>query len=241
MTRTARSRSTVRAAALGAFVIALAAGCGGQGDENGEGITQGEGSGGSASDGGGSDGASDGGASGGASDGGGSDEASDGGGSDDAASGSGQASALPADADLASEQLPVPAEEAVGIAVQTAGGGETESVSIDHDDDRGWTWEIEVAVDGSEHNLDIDATTGKVLEHEEDDDRVEDPVVDVTSPMTPQEAIDLAVAERDSRVSGWDLDSDDGAIRYQVDIQSSGDDDVEVGVDVESGEVRVED
>ncbi|APX32553.1 peptidase [Brachybacterium sp. P6-10-X1] len=228
MSRTTRSRTTARAAALGALVIALAAGCGGQADENDEGITQGAGSGSSASDGGGDTAASDGGGS--------SEDA----GSD--ASGSEDAAALPADADLAASQLPVPAEEAVGIAVQTAGGGETVSVSIDHDDDRGWVWEIEVALDGQEHDLDIDATTGKVLEHDEEDDKVEDPVVDVTAPMTPQEAIDLAVQERDGRVSGWDLDSDDGAIRYQLDIESSdGEDDVEVVVDVSSGEVRVED
>lgn len=256
MIRTMRSRSTLRsttrAAALGALVIALAAGCGDTsgddgspadgdsdpsvsdgGEATGDDASGGDGSAGGdtseavgASDAGGADGApSDGGTAG------------DGAGDDAAAGGA----PLPESADLATEQLPVPVEDAVAIALETAGGGETVSVSIDHDDDRDWVWEIEVALDGREHEIDIDAATGEVLQHEEDDDRVDEPAVDVTSPMTPAEAIDLALRKHDGRVSSWDLDSDDGTIRYQIDLERSGGDDTEIEVDVETGEVRVED
>lgn len=58
--------------------------------------------------------------------------------------------------------------------------------------------------------------------------------------MTPAEAIDLALEKHDGRVSSWDLDSDDGTIRYQIDLEQSGDD-TEIEVDVETGEVRVQD
>lgn len=258
MIRTMRSRSTLRttarATALGALVIALSAGCG---DTSGnEGSPADGDSDPSVSDGGeatddeasasddsagsndsaGSDTSDAGGADETASDGGSADEGSDA--RDDAASGG---APLPENADLATEQLSVPAEEAVAIALETAGGGQTVSVSIDHDDDRDWAWEIEVALDGREHEIDIDAATGEVLQHEEDDDRVDEPAVDVTSPMTPAEAIDLALRKHDGRVSSWDLDSDDGTIRYQIDLEQSGDDDTEIEVDVETGTVRVED
>ena len=58
--------------------------------------------------------------------------------------------------------------------------------------------------------------------------------------MTPEQAVEAALAERDGRVSGWELDSEDGTVRYTVEIET-GDDDVEVAVDVETGAVTVED
>lgn len=261
MIRTMRSRSTLltatRAAALGALVIAFSAGCGDTSGDVGSpadgdsdpSVSDNGGDGGASADGDATDddaSGSDDTTTGEASDTGGADGAASDGGTagdepgagDDAASGG---APLPENADLATEQLPVPAEEAVAIALETAGGGEAVSVSIDHEDDRGWVWEIEVALDGREHEIDIDAATGEVLQHEEDEDTVVEPAVDVTSPMTPAEAIDLALQKHAGRVSSWELDSDDGTIRYQIDLEQSGDDDTEIEVDVETGEVRVED
>ncbi|WP_422115198.1 PepSY domain-containing protein [Brachybacterium sp. UNK5269] len=230
------TRSRVRAAALGALVISLAAGCGAgeqqpAGPADGataENTDAGPNSGSAASDAGGDDSA--------ASDAGG--DGQTGSAVPDAPAGA----ALPASADLATEQLPVPAEEAVELAVQTVGGGRPISVEIDHDDDA-WEWEIEVALDGREHDLDIDATTGEVTQHDQDDDDdPQEPAVDVTAPLPYAEAIEIALGEAPGRVSGWQLDSDDGRIRYQVDIEKSeGGDDVEVEIDVETREVRVDD
>lgn len=235
MTRTARSmtrsRATVRAAAVGVFVVALAAGCGGSAGEDGSGVEQNENGDAATSDGGGAGGSDAGGAG---ADGSGAD-------GDDQGSGdgaSGDERPLPEDADLATEQLPVTAEQAVQIGQDTV-GGELLHIEIDHDDDR-WEWNLEFAVDGQEHDLEIDATTGEVTERDDDDDSVDDPTVDVTDPLPYAEAMDLALAEVDGRVSGWELDSDDDRIRYQIDIET-GDDDTEVDVDVETGEVRVDD
>ena len=241
-----RSRAAVRSAALGVAVIALAAGCGAGGTaEDGDDSSdqtqqteQAQESG--ASDTGGSEDSTDTGAS----DGGGSDDAtSDSGGSDDA---SGQSSAaggeaLPRDADLAAQELPVPAEEAIQIAKEATGGGDLTHIEIDHDDDV-WEWELEIILDGRQHDIDVDATTGEVTEHDQDDDDDQDPVVDVTSPMPYSEAIQIAVGEAPGRVSGWELDSDDGRIRYQIEIdRAEGGDDVEVEIDVETGETRIDD
>lgn len=231
-----RRRSTVRAAALSTLVIALAAGCGSadQGEDgatpDGEPATSQE----SGDDSDDSAGADDGSAS---DDGG---AASDDGGATDSAQQDPAAAALPEDADLATEELPITAERAIEIATETVGGGDLVQIGIDHDD-RTWEWELELVADGTQHELDIDATSGEVTEHEQDSDDDQDPVVDVTSPMAHAEAIEIALGQEPGRVSGWDLDSDDGQIRYQIDIDRAEGGDVEVEVDVESGEVRIDD
>lgn len=242
LSTTLRPRRTVRALAAGTLLLALAAGCGttGQGaDEqpaaDEPGTAQDDAADDSADD--AADGADDS-----ADD---ADKSDDAGKSDDAdeaddAAGS-AAAPLPEDADLATETMPIPLEEALAIAEEAAGGtGELEQISLDHDDDR-WEWELELVVDGTTHELDIDATTGEVTDHERDDDDDDDIAVDPTSPMTPEEAMRLATDAAPGRVSGWELDSDDGTIRYEIDIERSGGDDVDVEVEVESGKVSVDD
>lgn len=226
-TGSSRTRRALHGATLGAAVVALAVGCGGgaQSEESAPAddatVTTDEAP---AEETSAAEGATE-------------DDAA----TDDGAAADGAAGELPGDADLAAEQPPVPVEDAIGTAQETAGTGNLVSVGIDHDDDRGWVWELELEADGTEHDLEIDATTGEVLEHEQDDqDRVEDPVVDPDSPLPVQDAIDLALQQQDGRVSGWDLDSDDGTVRYTIDVETGGDD-VEVEVDVESHETRVED
>ena len=221
-----RTRTTARAVALGALVLGLAAGCGTESGSDEAPAVEGPGA---ASDGGG------------ASDAGGADDATEGDGSSSDDGGAAGGAALPADADLATAQLPVTAEQAVRIGMDAVGGGELRQIEIDHDDDA-WEWELEIALDGRQHELDIDAASGEVTVHEQDDDEDGEPAVDVTSPMTPEEAIEIALGKEPGRVSGWDLDSDDDRVRYTVDItRSSGEDDVEVEVDVETGEARVDD
>ncbi|ATG51447.1 peptidase [Brachybacterium vulturis] len=241
MTRTIlRPRSTARAAALGALVIALAAGCGGT--EQGEDGAAPADEPGTAQDGGASDGGGDSEAGAPAED----DATADGAASDGGAEAPDEqdpaAEALPADADLATAELPITAERAIEIATETTGGGDLVQIEIDHDDRAGaWEWEIVLLEEGTQHELDIDATTGEVTEHESDEDDDQDPVVDVTAPMTPSEAIEIALGQEPGRVSGWELDSDSGTIRYQIDIDRAEGGDVEVEVDVETGDVRIDD
>lgn len=60
--------------------------------------------------------------------------------------------------------------------------------------------------------------------------------------MPYAEAIELALGAQDGRVSGWSLESDDDRIHYTVDIVPDGsNDDVEVEVDVETQDVRIDD
>lgn len=239
------SRRLARSAAGAAFVLALAVGCGSeneapagpdqpvqQEDAGDDGASDGgEGSDGDASDGGASDG--------GASDGGGATEgdsaASDGG-------GTAADSDLPADADLATTELPIPAEDAVQRALDASGGGDIHSISIDHDRRNGWEWEIEIRNGSEEHDIELSAISGEIIEHERDQDDDGEPAVDIADPLPYAEAIDLALGELDGRVSGWSLESDDDRVHYTVDIVSKGsDEDVDVEVDVETRETRIDD
>src|SRR5699024_2224758 len=128
------ARRAARATALGALTVALVAGCGSTSDEgtdtappaDGSGTSQ-EGDGASQSDGGGGDATpeepADEGAGTAASDGGGD---SDGGGT---AAGAGD-EPLPADADLATAELPISAEKAIEIGREEAGGGDLVQIEI---------------------------------------------------------------------------------------------------------------
>ena len=233
-----RPRTAVRAVALGALVLGLAAGCGSDDGSAEAPAVEGPGAGEQqdASDGGGAEaGTSDDATS--------EDASDDGAASDDGGAAEAGGAALPEDADLATEQPAIGAERAVEIGLEAVGGGELVQIEIDHDDDV-WEWELEILQDRRQHDVDIDATSGEVTQHEQDDedDDDRDPAVDVTSPMTPEEAIEIALGKELGRVSGWDLDSDDDRVRYTVDItRSSGKDDVEVEVGVETGEARVDD
>lgn len=66
----------------------------------------------------------------------------------------------------------VTAERALEIAGKRVSGGWVDDLSLDRRGARPDVWEVNVVKGGVEHDLDIDATSGKVLKHEtERDDR----------------------------------------------------------------------
>ena len=154
----------------------------------------------------------------------------------------GAATRTPADANLREVSVGVAVDEALQISADEVGAdGVVYVIDLDYSEHYGaWVWSIDLVVDGTDHEVEIDADTGEVLDHEQDstDDRVE--AVDPTDPMTPEQAMDLAVAEVDGPVRAWQLEFDDGERTYQVEITSGGDE-VEVIVDVATGAVTVDD
>ncbi|WP_147918067.1 PepSY domain-containing protein [Ruania zhangjianzhongii] len=160
----------------------------------------------------------------------------------DSSQGSGDAARTPADANLREVSVGVAVAEALQISADEV-GADTVVYSIDLDYSEhysAWVWTIDTITGGTDHEVEIDADTGDVLDHEQEssDDQVE--AVDPADPMTPEQAIDLAVAEVDGPVRSWQLEFDDGERTYQVEITADGDE-VEVTVDVASGAVSVDD
>lgn len=103
-----------------------------------------------------------------------------------------------------------------------------------------WVWTVETLTGGTDHEVEIDADTGAVLDHEQDSSDDDERAVDPTDPMTPERAMELATAEVDGPVRAWQLQWDDGAKVYEVEI-GSGDEDEDVIVAVDSGQVTVDD
>src|SRR5699024_68924 len=168
--------------------------------------------------------------------------ASDGGGDSDGggtAAGAGDAP-LPADADLATAELPISAEKAIEIGREEAGGGDLVQSEIGHNRSA-WESALELVPVGTRHELDLDATTSEETANETQDDAAREPVVDVTSPLAYSDAIDLALETEPGRVTSWELDSDDARVEYQIEIERSNGGDVDVEIDVETREVRIDD
>ena len=59
------------------------------------------------------------------------------------------------------------------IAVRAAGGGRVEDVERENEHGRD-VWDVEVDVNGVEHEVDIDAASGEIVRHDTDDDRDDD-------------------------------------------------------------------
>lgn len=120
---------------------------------------------------------------------------------------------------------------------QKAGDGTTHKISIEYEnDDAAWVWKVETDVNGEDVQVEIDADTGKVIRTEKDRDDDSEPAVDPSSPMTPEQAMKAALDAHQGTVQSWSLESEDGAIVYEVEVDST-----DVTVDVKSGDARVDD
>ncbi|HHU10516.1 MAG TPA: peptidase [Intrasporangiaceae bacterium] len=143
------------------------------------------------------------------------------------------------DIDLRRQQFPITPQDAIGVAVDTAGVSEiVYSIELDHSDTHDWKWEVKILDGTTKHDVEIDAVSGAVIKHETDTTNDTKKPIDLTAPLPLGEAMDLALAERDGTVGEWKLESDDSRVAYQFDITVDGQE-REVVVDVETKEARV--
>lgn len=165
-------------------------------------------------------------------------DASDGG--DDSA-GSGTVSSQPAaDADLREVDFPVDAQKAVDTAADEAGDGTVHAVELDHDSkDDAWQYDVKILAVEQDHEVTIDAVSGKVVHSEQEHTDDTEKAVDLSDPMTFEQALEAASAKADGPLRSWKLEWDDGHRAYQFDIGSQDETD-EVTVDVDSGSVSVD-
>lgn len=143
------------------------------------------------------------------------------------------------DADLAGLTLFKPPATALARAAEIS-GGIVHELELGHSRDHGgWVYEVYVRDGDIEHEITIDAVTGKVLEVDRDDDE-DDPVQAIDlSIMSPSEAMRIALQTQPGTVSEWKLAWRHGRLVYEVDVRT-GDDSVDVFVDVESGEASLD-
>jgi uncharacterized membrane protein YkoI len=140
-------------------------------------------------------------------------------------------------ADSADASETISKERSLEIAVEHAGITADQITHIDdHEldaDDGRQIWEIEFHADGYEHEFDVDARTGEVIDHErdrEDDDvarRGQAPAQPAPSDrLSGEQALQIAVEHTGvgapSHVDDLELDSDDGRQIWEIEFDAGG-------------------
>ncbi|SMY03578.1 Uncharacterized membrane protein YkoI [Brevibacterium sp. 239c] len=146
------------------------------------------------------------------------------------------------DADLSKESPSTSAKDAVKTAQDKAKAkdGVLHAIELDYDSDDGkWEYDVKIMDGTTDHKVVIDADTGKVVRDESEDSDDKEKAIDLESPMTYDEAFDLAKKKGEGRLSGWKLEYDDGQREYQFDFDDKGTE-TEVTVNVESKKVTVD-
>ena len=148
---------------------------------------------------------------------------------------------LSADTDLAEDSPAISAEDAIKKAKERVGGGTVHSIELDWDDkDEAWQYDVSVLDGKTDHDVDIDAETGKVVSEDTDDADDKEQAIDLNDPMTFDDALKRAQKKSDGKLVSWKLEFDDDKQEYQFDFEKGGED-TEVTVDTESKRVSVDD
>ena len=148
---------------------------------------------------------------------------------------------LSADADLAEDSPAISAEDAIKKAKDKVGGGTVHGIELDwDDDDQAWQYEVSVLEGKTDHDVEIDAETGKVVHDDTDDSDDKEKAIDLNDPMTFDDALKHAQKKSDGKLVSWKLEFDDDKQEYQFDFEKDGED-TEVTVDTESKRVSVDD
>lgn len=128
-------------------------------------------------------------------------------------------------------------EDAVQAALRETDGGRVSEVALDSKDGRD-VWEVEIIRDGRETEVQVDATTGSVVEVERKgkvSSRKQRRLQETRIPMS--QALDAALAHSGGgTVRKIEIDQEDGQPTYEFDIEVNGRKE-EVDIDVVTGEV----
>ena len=144
-------------------------------------------------------------------------------------------------------------EDALAIAYEHAGVTEAQVTHIDDlerdSDDGRRLWEIEFIADGYEHEFDIDARTGAILDYERDREGSRDgnrsgaknqaPAPQQQERISMDRAIEIALGHAGVTNPKWDdreLDSDDGRLYYELEFEAGGFE-YEYDIDAYTGEI----
>lgn len=146
------------------------------------------------------------------------------------------------DVDLATQSFAISPQDAIDMAVEKAGGGFANSIELDWSRYHGaWVYELNVLMGTMDHDLDINADTGEVLELERDETDDVEQAIDLNSPMTWETARDNALNAVSGQITSWKLEYDDDDTAYEFDIRDSSGDEIEVEVNVNTGSVQIDD
>jgi uncharacterized membrane protein YkoI len=162
-------------------------------------------------------------------------------GSDESPTSDGSGQTLDADADLSKDAPAVSPADAIATAKKKAGDGIVHGIELDWDeDDAAWEYEVSILDGTTDHDVEIDAESGKVVSHEKDSTDDKEKAIDLDDPMTFDEGLELAQKKSSGKLVGWKLEYDDGMKEFQFDFDADGHE-TEVTVDTETERVTVDD
>ena len=130
-------------------------------------------------------------------------------------------------------------EDAVQVFNDTFANAKITSVKIDNDSNS-YVYEVEGYNDTNSVEIKMDANSGEVIKKDDSDDRDDtsgDDVLDLEGLVSPQEAMKAALDEVGSGYAKeWGLDSKDGKMYYEIDIEDSKQANDDVHIDAKTGD-----
>ncbi len=144
--------------------------------------------------------------------------------------------------DLATQTFAVSPQDAMETAVEKSGGGFVYSIELDWSRyHNAWVYELDVLMGTMDHDVDINADTGEVLELDRDETDDVEQAVSLDSPMSWATARDKALDAVQGKITGWKLEYDDDYTAYEFEIEDSSGDDIEVEINVATGKIKIDD
>ncbi|WP_185934989.1 PepSY domain-containing protein [Mycolicibacterium hodleri] len=139
------------------------------------------------------------------------------------------------DADLATTTFPVDLDRALAVADEAVPGGVVTKIELEFERSaNAWVWKIDSQKGTEQHEIKVDAQSGRVIADDRDQESANPVAVDPRK-LTPKDATAKATALVPGAVAKWALEFDDGVQRYSFDIRTSGNATQDVDVDVNSG------
>ncbi|MEC0667645.1 PepSY domain-containing protein [Priestia flexa] len=133
-------------------------------------------------------------------------------------------------------------EQAKEIALEQTNGGNITKMSVDTDD-RTKKYEFDIVNGEFEYDVDIDFNSRKVVEFDQerldsdDDDDRNDGISIEEAKLSLEEAKKLALKEQAGTIVETELDRDDNQLRYEIEIHTDDNHEVNVDIDAMNGNV----
>ena len=129
-------------------------------------------------------------------------------------------------------------EQAVKIFKETYPDAQIVSINLDKNFTN-YVYEIEGFNESQEIELSIDTMSGEISKQktENKDDLIDDDSLDLEGIITPEEAMKIALEQvGKGYAKDWGLDSENGKIYYEVDIEGGGQSNDDALIDAKTGE-----
>ncbi|WP_271400212.1 PepSY domain-containing protein [Salinicoccus roseus] len=138
---------------------------------------------------------------------------------------------------IAPEDLNHDAEEAVNAASENF-DGELVEVELDNEDGQ-WLYKVDMESESEEYEAKLSVDDLSVVEEqtESDDDFDTDEHFSYGDAVPAEVAVQTAMDETNGELEGWTLDKDDDQLQYEVDMKNGNNEDSDVTINAENGEI----